>query len=94
MYIKIHFSGSSTPQCWSKAVICSSITRMYSRSEYFLVPFILLCSVDQTQTYKNQLKTMILTFSYYFFKKYVRSERAKSGRAAFQEKGDITRNEL
>ena len=41
-YIRTHFSVSSTPQSWSWAVVCVSTPRMYPRSGYFLVYYILI----------------------------------------------------
>ena len=36
-YSKTSFSTSSPPQCWSQAVVCISIPKMYLRSGYFLL---------------------------------------------------------
>ena len=37
MYVKTHFSVLSPPQCWSQAVVCISISRVYMQSGYFLL---------------------------------------------------------
>ena len=36
-YIKTQFSASSPPQCWSKAIVCVNILRMYPLGRYFPV---------------------------------------------------------
>ena len=40
MDIKIHFSVSLPPHCWSQAVLCISKPRMYPQSGTFLVSYI------------------------------------------------------
>ena len=37
VYIRTHFSVSSPFQCWSHAIMCISLHRMYPPSNYFLV---------------------------------------------------------